>query len=164
MEVPVQTDWAEIVANRFRSGPPNGWLEGWEVNRFHAELLELSGKLTLANHTSFDYAFCNLYEVEVPGSTSDVLWVLTIRISFIVDAFSLHWTRYECDGRQGAVRTPTISTCRTIEAEVRRFLQNRAFIEPSVADCDSRVTGVELELSDPDMVTLGKCLFQDYDG
>jgi hypothetical protein len=88
--------WLAPISEQFQEGPPNGWLLGWPRDRFFPQLAEAVAPERVENQTSFDYSFCNRYEVRVDGLAGNVA-VLTIRISFVADAFSLHWTKYNLE-------------------------------------------------------------------
>jgi hypothetical protein len=52
----------------------------------------------------------------------------------------------------------------SVVAKLRQRLTAAGLLELSDVQCSRLVRGVRLELSEPDEVTLGKCLFKDYDG
>ena len=85
--------------------------------------------------------------------------VLTVLVSFILDVFSLYWTTYEADGRYGSTASqPMLSQGKIIEENVRRVLAKQGFEEVPAIWYNEPLSGIELD------VTLGKCLFDDYDG
>src|SRR5262245_13681389 len=87
----------DAIQLQFGEGPPNGWRLGWSAARLQCELAELVHPGRLQNCTSFDYAFCNHFEIR-EGHAAEYYYVLTIRISFVQDLYCLHWTRYERTG------------------------------------------------------------------
>jgi len=154
----------EIVAQvreQFREEVPNGWLLGWDLNRGHAAIREATAPYRASNLTSFDYSFCNWYEVKVRNGYQK--WLLTVKISFIVSVFSLYWTRYK-SSVEGFVMIADSDERRRLENRVRTAVSGLGYCEIDSAWLNLKVDGVSLELSDPEDVTLGKCLFCDFDG
>lgn len=155
--------WLSAIRERFHEGPPNGWLLGWDQCRFMSEIVGASAGAIVTNYTSFDYSFCNTYEV-TPGEHHECHDALTVRISFIVDAFALHWTCTPCkESSARVVATPHTPLALRIEAQIRQALETRGFEAVPAPEHDRPVPGVALELAG-DRATLGKCLFDDYEG
>ena len=159
----VPPGWVERVEAAFAEGPPNGWLLGWDEKRFERDLRQLADSAPVFNATSFDYAFCNKYEVEIRETSGEVYWILTIRISYIVDAYTLHWTEYRTTETGRVVGTPSIEACRRTESAVLQFLSQVGCSDVSDNWYRHRIPGIRLELGGTE-ATLGKCLFEDYEG
>src|SRR5260221_12863009 len=98
------------LREQFATGVPNGSTLGWNHDRLQSELAAAVQPLKVENCTSFDYAFCNHFEVRVEGGHPRGFYELTIRISFVREFFCLHWTRREPASRQtgtvGSAGTP----------------------------------------------------------
>ena len=159
----MSVDLEAVVRSRFADGPPNGWLERWDVDRFSEELKALARPDRLSNLTSFDDAFGNTYKVAIePGRTGSTL-SLTIKISFIADAFCLYW---QSTGRNGTPRRlapgEPDGAGRPLEERIRAFFARRAFVEVSAAEFGRPIEVVATELGESDRVTLGQCLFDDH--
>lgn len=149
------------VSRMFREGPPNGWVLGWNRDRFVKEISKLSHPGEFENVTSFDYSFCNSFEVSFRKS-SDEFIVLTVRISFVANYFSTHWTQYSAGGRHGTVVEAADQDSATKVAErIRRFLTSEGFRELPEDWASMVVPDARLELSEGP-ATLTKCLFDDY--
>ncbi len=144
----------------FSAGPPNGWLLGWDENRGFDELKAVAAPWVVANCTSFDYSFCNWFEVEFDLRPFGKRVTLTVEVSFIADYYSVHWTEYSGDGRSRVVAdVPQVSDVR---ARIVAWLERRGFVPVPDGLSSQTVPGVVLELSEPDLVNVGKCLFADF--
>jgi hypothetical protein len=153
------------LREQFATGVPNGWTRGWNHGRLQSELAAAVQPLKVENCTSFDYAFCNHFEVRVDGGHPRWLYELTIRISFVGDFFCLHWTRRQPASRKGGtVRSPGSAQASMIEQTVRELLERHGFREIPDEWLDEPVPVVRLELAGTRNVTISKCLFEDYDG
>jgi len=156
--------WVETIKGAFRDGPPNGWILGWPEKRHAEALARLTAPGEFFNKTSFDYWFCNTYEVYYPNSSvSNVK--LTIQISFIVDAFEVYWDTYI----KGAAVKPhgqvSIDDLKIdITQNVCSYLESQGFVQVPDEWDGLKIPDVKLELSEPEDVTLNKCLFRDFDG
>ncbi|MCB9577732.1 MAG: hypothetical protein H6717_11990 [Polyangiaceae bacterium] len=150
------------IRRLFASGPPNGWLLGWDRDRGFDDLSALVAPLAATNNTSFDYAFCNHFEVRL-SLAEERYAVLTVLTSFVADVFSVHWTVYDPGGQAGRVVGQPPEGKR-IEADVRAWLGRRGLRELPDELLRQPIPGIELELSGADDVTLGKCLFRDSAG
>jgi hypothetical protein len=103
--------------------------------------------------------------VRLDGGPSEEFKELTIWISFVEDAFCVFWTNYSRGGKSGSPDLSASSEGQAaVTSRVREFLESRGFVEVTSEWYSRRINGVELELSLPSEVTLGKCLFNDYDG
>ena len=162
------TEREELVAATkatFATGVPNGWVLGWNRARFETEIAALARPFSCFNATSFDYARCNRYEIECRTEGEPTYLMLTVLISFILDVFSTHWTRYENSSRFGSVvPTPNDTPLSVLEVRIAEMLRARDFRRISDELYAMKIGGIELELSDPGGVTLGKCLFEDSNG
>ena len=55
------------VFDAFERGIPNGWILHWDENRFFDQISEIVRPYPLINYTTFDYAFCNRFEMDCRG-------------------------------------------------------------------------------------------------
>jgi len=55
----------ERIRSSYRQGVPNGYANGWAEDRFESALKSRLPAYTVSNCTSFDYAACNTYEIDV---------------------------------------------------------------------------------------------------
>lgn len=150
------------VCRQFSDSPPNGWLLGWDESRCYELIHAAAAPCETTNNTSFDYNFCNLFISKATGR-DECYWTLTVRLSFIVPAYSMHWTQYEKSGEAFVIQeAPNDYT--QIESKIRAAIENAGFFELPRDWYEQELQGIELELSGTENVTLGKCLFQDYDG
>lgn len=155
-------DWISTVKSKFGDGCPNGFLLEWDANRFYSSIIEICRKCKVINQTDFNYAYCNTYVIRPGTKTGNFIYELTLNISFIVDAFSFHWTRYTPNLKKGGV----IST-NEIEVEydptdsLIEFLEKNQYQEVQPDWFDLNIDDVQLELAEE--ATLGKCLFHDYE-
>jgi hypothetical protein len=157
-------DWAAVTRRAFANGIPNGWTLGWDRTRFEKEIVGLAKPWKCFNSTSFDYARCNKYEIEFK-ERPDSYYVLTILVSFVVNAYVAFWTHYTEGGRSGVVdRRPKNQTRAAVEDAIISILENRSFKEMPDDIYRAKIEGIPLELSEPGDVTIGKCCFEDFDG
>lgn len=154
--------WINTVREKFSNGVPNGWLLNWDSERFSKELKELSNEFEFINSTSFDYAFCNSYNLFFPSQASENYEMATIEISFIVDAYQIFWTEYFDYGKRGKVIPATTSKkSKAVEIRIRSFLNEKGFTDCLLDWSEINIQNIQLELSEK--ATLGKCLFVDYE-
>ena len=155
-------DWISIVKNKFGDGCPNGFLLEWDVNRYHSSIKEICRNCKVTNQTDFNYAYCNTYEIRPETRNTKFIYELTLNISFIVDAFSLHWTKYTTNLKKGGVISSN-----EIEVEydptdgLIKFLEKNEYQEVKSDWFEINIDDVQLELAEK--ATLGKCLFHDYE-
>ena len=131
----------------------------------HQVRLHLSNKVHHhddRNHTSFDYSRCNTYVLEWPESSDRSTTTLTVKFSFIAHLRVSHWTVYDRSGKSGAVFTPEAPWMLDVQAALENVCADLGFRELSRPEGDVLLPGVELELSEPDRVTVEKCLFDDH--
>lgn len=150
------------IRGLFASGPPNGWLRGWDRDRGFNEFVQVVTPHEATNNTSFDYAFCNQFDVRVELEDKQHA-VLTVLTSFVADVFSTHWTVYEPDGRSGGVVEGVIEG-RELRTAVEGWLRERGFAELPDDLGAMNLNGIELELAGDENVTVEKCLFRDFEG
>lgn len=152
----------EDIQKKFSNGCPNGFLLGWDVNRFFQSIQSLFAGFKVTNDTSFDYSYCNSYVIELGKNADEEIFVLTLKISFIIDAYTLHLTRYSSNKRTGKVISfESFSEYSMVVEKVKCFMEEQGFIEIQHNDMECLVNNVELELSE--QATLGKCLFDDFE-
>lgn len=164
MQDQVLNHWITRIRTLFGPEPPSGWLLGWNDERYFddfAALLKSYGELV--NETSFDYSFCNSYVLYVGDRSNESFESLTISLSFVADAFQLIWSGYRSFGRKGSVFNSQSDFHIEIENRCRGFAQKLGFIECSPEVFNMPIKGVRLELSGKENVTVGKCLFDDFD-
>jgi hypothetical protein len=155
----------ERVRSAFAGGPPNGWIEEWAMDRHFSEFVQVVSPQKASNVTSFDYSFCNRFEVQVEGLGDRCYAVLTVLLSFIADVYTVHWTLYERGGRVGrVVEAPPSEDAVKLQLRVEKWLAQIGFTRLRDDWYDIELNGILLELSGETHVTLGKCLFQDFDG
>ena len=82
----------------------------------------------------------------------------------MLDLFVTHWTQYDPQRRDGRVVQKVPVSCIQLEEDIARFLNRKRFRRIPDRIYDTHVPNVTLELSEPSDVTVGKCLFDDYDG
>jgi len=160
---PVLEEWLRVVRQAFEAKPPDGRELGWDEARMMTTIGEIASPLHINNWTAFDYAFCNRYEIKVPGEAKKEYLSCSVRLSFIVPAYTIHWTSYWRNGKSGKV-VDTPEPLRGLETRIRQHLEKQGFIELPEDWQDIVVLGISLELAGARNVTLGKCLFEDYDG
>ena len=78
----------ERIRSSYRQGVPNGYANGWAEDRFESALKSRLPAYTVSNCTSFDYAACNTYEIDVLDDPRR--YCATLKISFIADCYVLY--------------------------------------------------------------------------
>src|SRR5262245_40389019 len=116
-------DLVRAVHHRFQDGPPNGWLLGWDEMRHFALIRAAAAPHQVSNQTSFDYGFCNWFDIRIDSDDDERYWTLTIKLSFITPTYCLFWTRYE-NPTQGAVIPNAPNGYQGVEDSVRTAVQN----------------------------------------
>ncbi len=141
---------------------PNGILLNWDRNRFYSDLQLLISEHEILNQTDFNYSFCNSFDIKINAKKNHgEIYKLTLKISFILDFFSTHLTRYVSYGRMGkVVSIDSVSEAKLICDKLKSYLSEMGFEELSVDAVDVEVPGVQLELAQK--ATIGKCLFDDF--
>lgn len=88
----------------------------------------------------------------------------TFQISFISNVFQIYWTKYIKHGKTGKViESPENNASKKWEQKVREFIKQKGFEECLTEWYNLPIDGIQLELSEKDEVTVGKCLFVDYE-
>jgi hypothetical protein len=154
----------EAVQKAFSPLPPNGWLLAWNCERYFREFARAAAPARATNHTSFDYAFCNHFEAELRGSGDAEHLTLTVRISFIADVYSIHWTTYRDGGKVGhVVPRPVTDSSVDLQKRIEQWLGTTALARLPDEWFELQLSEVQLELAGVTGATLGKCLFEDYE-
>lgn len=151
----------EEIQRKYSDSYPNGLLAGWDMNRFFQTLVLIFSGCKLSNQTDFNYSYCNSYDVVLGKSTDGSSFILTIKASYIYDAFSLHVTQYV--SRRGGEVVP-LQNCNEFIDKVelaRDFFVDKGFREIQPDEMDVEIDGVDLELAE--VATVGKCLFDDFE-
>lgn len=152
------------VAEKFRDGIPNGWLLHWDSQRLQSELTDASMPYSVRNRTSFDYSRCNQYDIEIAPQDSVFTYVLTLRLSFVLPYFCLHWTEYDASKTNGRVVAMHDTIGCELESKLRSVVERFGFEELPDQWLSVKIPEFKLELSEDENVTISKCLFDDYDG
>jgi hypothetical protein len=158
-------EWIRTIQGKRSSQALSQAKPSWDVSRFAESLKKYSKPYSITNYSTFDYSACNNYEVNVPITDSHDKYprlILSVRISFIIDAFCLHWTRYESNQRAQVLSETPKDDATFVEEKVRSFLISQGFMEVPDEWMDVHIPNVHLELSRDSEVTLSKCLFDDY--
>ncbi len=152
------------IRDAFKNGVPNGSLQGWDFERFWQELINLTEIGEIVNATDFNYGFCNTYFYYHPSKKTKNYEMATFEISFVSNVFQIYWTKYSDSGKIGnVIESPENHESKEWEKKVREFIKQKGFEECTTEFYNLPIDGVELELSGKDHVTLGKCLFIDYE-
>jgi len=152
----------ENIQNAFSDGCPNGSLLGWDANRFYEPLVKIFNGLSVSNETDFNYSYCNSYDIALSTGTQGEIFIVTIKVSFIIDAYRMQLTEYSKDKKAGRViEFEGLSDSLYFVDNVRSFFADRGFIEIADEALNNKIEDVQLELAD--VATVGKCLFDDYE-
>ena len=148
------------VRRQFRDGPPNGWLLGWDLNRYFSEITEAAAPYPVFNYTSFDYNYCNNYQIHV--DSEGCKFFLHVLVSYIAPVYSLHWTRLRNQTYAPVLKPPIRYAF--LENQIAAKLKDLGLMDFPSAWSEVKVEGVGLELSEPEDARLEKFLFRDFDG
>lgn len=158
-QLPVQ-EIIRHIRSQFRDGQPNGWLLNWDESRLFTQVSIAAAPHEVLNCTTFDYAFCNWYEIPISTGHND--WILTIKLSFIVPAYCMYWTEHDTV-TGGSVAPIAPMGYQNLEDKVRFAAESAGLFELPSEWHDHEVQGVTLDLSNTSNVTIDKCLFCDHD-
>ena len=151
-----------VIKKRYQYGVPNGVLLKWDRNRFKSNIQKVIGKnYVLEQHTTdFDYEFCNSYSIKIDINL--YIYCLNLNISFIGDFYEINWSSMKKRTKQikHSIRINNFELI-NIENIIDNFFKKRGFIKISDDIYNIKIEGIELELSELDEVTIGKCLFND---
>ncbi|MCL7422221.1 MAG: hypothetical protein M8364_15085 [Methylobacter sp.] len=148
------------IQSKFTPSCPNGMLLGWDRNRFYDLISSLFVGYKVINQTDFNYSYCNSFDIEIGRSPIGQIYVLTIKISFIVDAYTVHVTEYSRDrNRAKLVQGEEVPETKHKIEKIKRLMEQKGFQEIN-DEFNDIVSGVELELAEE--ATIGKCLFDDF--
>ncbi len=150
------------IQKKFSNGCPNALLLGWDRNRFFQIFLSLFVGFKVINETDFNYSYCNSYEIELGKNVCDEIFILTLKVSFIVDAYTIHVTKYSSNRRTGVV-IPYEECLEYVDeiGKAKTFLEGKEFIEIQDNEMDIFLENIDLELAEK--ATVGKCLFDDFE-
>jgi hypothetical protein len=152
----------ETIRRQFINGPPNGWELGWDDTRFCQEISDICSPLPVVNNTTFDYAFCNWYDIDCGAKWGCDRVELTVKVSVIAPVCSMHWT---CrTGTCFSVASKMPEGKENKQSAIAAMLRRQGIYELEVGVDELIVPDVALELSETRNVTVGKCLFSDFDG
>ena len=145
------------VKEAFANGVPPGYLLNWEEDRFFSEISQIVTPMRVVNETDFNYAFCNRYSIyDTNREYYFGLW-----ISFIADVYSLSQFKRISNTQVSEVGKSESCCLSEKKDEIKQFLTNKNFIAFPESWDKVVVPGIKLELSD--VVTLDRCLFEDYE-
>lgn len=146
----------------FSNSCPNGFLLGWNKNRFFSSLKSICKDLEVINETDFNYSYCNSYDIRQKIDTSENNYNITLKASFILAAYSLYVTKYSNNGKSGEIMLEIDSPeIKTTLVKIKRFIENEGFLEIKSEDMDAIIPDVNLELAT--VATIEKCLFDDFE-
>lgn len=150
------------VKSAFKVAPPNGDILGWDRERYYKDFARLAEICKVSNDTDFNYSFCNSYNAEFKTNKDSYIYVVTVKISFITNVYSIHVTQYSRDKKSGKVVSvyPHLELTLLIK-KITSYLLGKGFMALKAEWADLKVNGVSLELSEE--ATLGKCLFDDFE-
>ena len=163
MSEEVLSSWIKSVEDQFAGGPPDGAALEWDRHRFELQVRDFAKPFKYYNRTSFDNKYCNTYQVAIDRPEED-RWLLLVQVSFIVDAYIMWWTHYLPTGRTQVGQVHPDNDIQGISENMRAFLNGQAFIEVPMDWYRTKLPQVELQISKPEDVILGKCLFEDHSG
>jgi len=150
------------IEKAFSEGPPNGFLLGWQRDRFFPSLQSSFRDCAVTNDTDYNYSYCNSFEIEPDPSGKEGNLVITLKMSHVADVYSVHVTKYSRDKRRGNVVPCGVDPIVSELCErVHQFAADKGFQEIDERLTDMKIPGVDLELAEE--ATVGKCLFDDFE-
>ena len=150
------------IKNAFSRGVPNGLLLGWQQNRHYDDIVHIAKPYRVTNDTDFNYSFCNSYNVDFNCDSSNYVYVITLKISFIADVYSIHVTRYTRDKKKGRlIHVFPDAGLSILMQTVHGCMQDKGFVVLKNESLDLELDDLELELAE--VATIGKCLFDDFE-
>lgn len=164
MATPVSIDsLVAQVRDQFRifNSAPNGWAIKWDESRYFEAITAAAKPYPTVNYTDFNYEFCNSYAVFFDQLPTKCYRALMIEVSFVAPVFCFYWTQAECDLRKKNWPNAYPSAREKATERVRALLVRENLFEVPDDWLNTKIEGVELELSGSTDVTLYKCLFVD---
>lgn len=155
--------WIAEVKKLFSDGPPDGTALGWDQHRFELQVRDFAKPFRYFNRTSFDYKNCNTYQIAVDLPEED-RWLLLVQISFVVDAYIIWWTHYKPTGETEVGQVHPDARIQAMGDNLRDYFDGQGFKEVPMDWYRTKLPDVTLQMSSPESVTLGKCLFEDHAG
>lgn len=149
------------IQRKYSGSYPNGIMDSWDLERYSQHFAQLFSNYEVLNQTDFNYSYCNSYDVILGAGKETTSNILTIKASFIYDAYSLHITRYSEKLNGKVIPLDLCSEFKNEVDTVRIFFESRGFREIQADEMDVEINGIELELSE--VATVGKCLFDDFE-
>lgn len=148
------------IQKKFKNSCPSGMVLGWDRNRFY-NLLVLFIGYNVKNQTDYNYSYCNSFDIEMHSrGRSDQFYKVTLKISFIVDAYAVHLTVYSKNKKRGKViPCERVPEAQLVIEKIKHFMGKNGLQEID-DDFNIIVPNVELELAE--IATIGKCLFDDF--
>lgn len=151
----------EEIKARFNRGCPNGFLLGWDRDRFLKEVTDLSAPLRVINNTDFNYSYCNSYEIIISSNSNEPELSVILKLSFILDIYSLYCVEYVSGRRIGrVVKIASSGVVFYLTDKLEVFFTSIGFDRISNDFGGIEVKGVCLELAEA--ATVEKCLFDDF--
>lgn len=115
------------------------------------------GGVEIVDSSDYNYDFCDTFDFVFEGRT-----VVSVDISHVAPVFRI--TGWGVRKKRQHTSTHRMTVANETTASVRATLRAAGLGELSASAQGVLVDGVALELSEQNEVTLGKCLFKDYDG
>jgi len=152
----------KLIQELFKDEIPNGLKLGWDRVRYSSTVKNICTNYEIKNCTDFNYSFCNTYEVLVLKGLNSFDYTLTIKISFIIDAYIIYLSRYSKKNMNGGlVDLNKCPKAQRLYENSKHYFTQLGFHEIDDSIVNEQVSGVKLELADN--VTIEKCLFDDYE-
>lgn len=155
-------NWISEVKLAFQHERPNGNILNWDSDRYFFNIKDKCIGCEIQNLTDFNYSYCNTYQVIPETNSSKYSYVLVIKISYIVHAYSIYWVRYSKNLERGSViGSEQLDVSNNPETKILDFMHKNNFYELKNEWSEIPISNVELELSE--VATLEKCLFDDFE-
>ena len=144
----------------FSKEAPNGYLLGWDSNRYFSDFTRLVQPHACRNQTTFDYQFCTTFALGLRQNSSELC--LTLLMSFIAPVASIHWTEKKPNWKHPRVVPPPVfAAAMEQDKNIQKWLTGLGFGLLTSTQEDTPVRVTTLELCEG-QATIGRCLFYDF--
>ena len=123
-------NWIEKIQQFFSGATPDGFSLNWDESRFFKLLSDRFSNFNVNNNTDFNYSYCNSFDIKLPASLLNGNYIITLKLSFVLDAFVLFITSYSSDFKKGKVISISdVPELKGIYSDVTEFAESLGFEE-----------------------------------
>lgn len=154
-------NWVHVIQVFFSNDKSDGISLSWDRRRFFDNFEKSLAPYEVINNTDFNYSYCNSFDLRVPETIIEGSYIITLKLSFVVNAFVLFVTWYSPDFRRGrVVSVDDLPQLSKLYEKVRHFAVANGFDEVPDSWLEIPIENVQLQLAS--VPNLDNCLFDDF--